>query len=194
MSSACSIPGCERRHDAKGYCSAHYKRWRKGAELNAPVKRVGQDEQRFWDKVQRGEGCWLWQGAPLQTGYGSIRFGGKNQTAHRVSYELHNGLIAAGMQIDHICRTRLCVNPDHLRAVSDAANKQNLGALNARNRSGVRGVSWYAPRNKWFVKATKGGKQFYLGYYTDLREAEKVVVEWRRANMPYSEMDKKKAA
>lgn len=193
MSLECAIEGCEREHNAKGYCSAHYRRWRKGADLEAPMIRVGQDEARFWDKVKRGPGCWIWQGAPMVTGYGGIRFGGKNKTAHRVSYELNVGPIPEGMQIDHACRNRLCVNPAHLRLATDGQNKQNMG-IASNNKSGVRGVSWYAPRRKWMAKATVAGEQFYLGYFHDLREAEKVVTAWRRENMPYSLMDQKKEA
>jgi hypothetical protein len=156
--------------------------------------RRGQDEQRFWDKVQRGAACWNWVGTLMVTGYGGIRYHGKNRTAHRVSYELHYGPIPDGLQIDHACRNRLCVNPDHLRAVRDGENKQNLANVNARSRSGVRGVSWFARYGKWMAKTTLAGKQYYLGYFDDLQEAERVVSEWRREHMPYSEVDKKKEA
>jgi hypothetical protein len=193
MTARCQIAGCAREHNAKGYCMAHYKRWRRGADLTAPFIKTGQDVERFWDKVKRGPGCWQWQGKPMDTGYGGIRFGGKNRTAHRVSYELNTGPIPAGMQIDHSCRNRLCVNPAHLRLVTDGQNKQNLD-LRSSNRSGVRGVSWYAPRGKWMAKATVAGRQVYLGYFIDLADAEKVVTEWRRVNMPYSLMDQKKEA
>lgn len=193
MTTICAIDGCEREHNAKGYCMAHYRRWRKGADLNAPFMRVGQDEARFWDKVNRGPDCWQWTGAPMTTGYGSIRFGGKNNTAHRISYLLNVGPIPEGMQIDHACRNRMCVNPDHLRLATDGQNRQNIG-IYSNNKSGVRGVSWYAPRNKWFAKASLAGKQFYLGYFADLAEAERVVTAWRRIHMPYSLMDQKEEA
>lgn len=189
---ACSIPGCMRKHNAKGYCVAHYKRWRKGMPLEAPMRRTGQDVDRFWEKVERGSGCWKWTAAPMEIGYGTIRFGGKNQSAHRVSYEINVGPIPAGMQVDHICRNRLCVNPAHLRLVTDAQNKQNL-ALSSANTSGVRGVSWYAARGKWVAYGSVRGRRFQLGYFEDLAEAEAVVSAWRRVNMPYSEMDKKEA-
>lgn len=66
-------------------------------------------------------GCWLWTGTIGAGGYG--RWPHRNNlTAHRVSYELHRGPIPAGLQIDHLCRVRHCVNPDHLEAVTQAQN------------------------------------------------------------------------
>lgn len=69
---------------------------------------------RFWEKVQKTETCWLWNGAMLKTGYGSIRVDGKAQRAHRVAYELRVGKIPPGMLLRHSCDTPRCVNPAHL--------------------------------------------------------------------------------
>jgi len=82
-------------------------------------------QERFWRKVhKRPEGCWPWLGATHKTElYGSFGTGdGKIQGAHRVSYRLAYGEIPAGFVIDHICRNRVCVNPAHLRAVSQQIN------------------------------------------------------------------------
>lgn len=70
-------------------------------------------------------GCWLWLGAVSQKGYGVIGLGGRFQGqtgAHRLSYEIHKGPIAAGLTIDHKCRVRCCINPDHLECVSLVEN------------------------------------------------------------------------
>ena len=66
-------------------------------------------------------GCWLWLGAISRGGYG-VFFVKKWILAHRAAYELLHGLIPAGMQIDHLCRVRSCVNPQHLEAVTAAVN------------------------------------------------------------------------
>jgi len=80
-----------------------------------------------------GTGCWLWTGAIDSGGYARISVAGKNATAHRVSYELANGAIATGLQIDHLCRIRHCVNPAHLEAVSPRVNTLRSTAVTAVN-------------------------------------------------------------
>lgn len=69
-------------------------------------------------------GCWLWTGATVR-GYGKLTRGGRGEghvLAHRLSYELLIGPIPDGLQIDHLCRVRNCVNPDHLEAVTQLEN------------------------------------------------------------------------
>jgi hypothetical protein len=79
-------------------------------------------EERFFSKVVAGPNCcWIWTGATCD-GYGAFFCGGKNVGAHRWSYEFHVGQIPEGMQIDHLCRVRQCVNPSHLEPVSQAEN------------------------------------------------------------------------
>lgn len=82
-------------------------------------------EERFWSKVDRSGGpdaCWLWTGAPID-GYGTFTVStGVSRRAHRVAYELQVGPIPAGLEIDHLCRVKLCVNVKHLEAVTHAEN------------------------------------------------------------------------
>ena len=76
-------------------------------------------EQRFWAHVDVSEGCWAWAGARNSKGYGlytPVRRG--VFMAHRFAWESHVGPIPEGLQIDHLCRNRSCVRPDHLEPVT----------------------------------------------------------------------------
>ena len=82
--------------------------------------------ERFWTKVlcDVESHCWLWQAVTVN-GYGFLgrgRRGAGNIYAHRFSYELLVNPIPEGLEIDHLCRVRKCVNPDHLEAVSRRTN------------------------------------------------------------------------
>ena|SRR3990167_3261492 len=71
---------------------------------------------RFWSKVEKTDSCWNWKGSRIQ-GYGYFRLG-KWRRAHRISYEWSKGKIPNGLQIDHLCRNRSCVNPNHMELVT----------------------------------------------------------------------------
>ena len=95
------------------------------------------DYERFMVKVNKDPcGCWLWAAAQHKSStqkylvYGAFGYQGKKQTAHRVSWMLHNGPIPNGLYVCHSCDTPLCVNPEHLWLgthkdnMKDAANKK----------------------------------------------------------------------
>lgn len=68
-------------------------------------------------------GCWLWIGCTNPQGYGQIRIAKRVlRLAHCVSYELHIGPIGDGLELDHLCRVRCCVNPQHLEPVTHLEN------------------------------------------------------------------------
>ena len=75
-------------------------------------------QDRLWDKVVKTEDCWLWQGGKNHKGYGYISVDGKMKSVHRVSYELLVGKIPDGLQLDHLCKIRNCVKPEHLDPVT----------------------------------------------------------------------------
>lgn len=136
----CSVEGCERPHKSKGFCSLHYIRWRNHGDPLITERIYGDDVGRFWSKVDKtgpippdaphlGR-CWIWltkSNAP----YGDFRVGHRTIKAYRFAYELLIGPVPAGLDLDHLCRITLCVNPDHLEPVTRAENTiRGLGGIN----------------------------------------------------------------
>lgn len=93
-------------------------------------------EIRKQNRIQiNKDGCWIWLLAKMPNGYGIVSVNRKNIMAHRFYYEKYKGLIPDGMQVDHLCRNRACVNPDHLQAVSQQVNIQRGISAKLNNNS-----------------------------------------------------------
>lgn len=81
-------------------------------------------DERFWENVVVGtpNECWSWLRGVGTHGYGYLRIGGKYMLAHRVAFSLVKGSIPNGKEIDPLCRNHICVNPNHLEAVTHREN------------------------------------------------------------------------
>ena len=67
-------------------------------------------------------GCWVWNRGCFSSGYGALYVGSNNKPAHRIGYELLIGPIPEGLELDHLCRNRPCVNPFHMEPVTHEEN------------------------------------------------------------------------
>lgn len=78
--------------------------------------------RRFRDKINISGGCWVWTAAITNNGYGRVKIKGKTVVAHKAVFQLLVGPVRDGLTLDHKCRNRACVNPDHLEPVTMRVN------------------------------------------------------------------------
>lgn len=106
-------------------CACGASKWGYAAECKScnNVRRdiTSDPVARFWEKVNKTDGCWLWMGSKTR-GYGGLRTKAGVSLAHRFAYELLVGPIPDGLPLDHLCRVPACVNPAHLEPVTPAEN------------------------------------------------------------------------
>jgi hypothetical protein len=148
-------------------------------------------EQLFWEKVDKSGECWIWTAAKNCKGYGRVRIHGQEILAHRASWQFSNGAIPLGMDLDHICHTRLCVHPGHLRVATRKQNSENLSVV--RSSSGIRNVYWAKRDKKWEVRVGHNGRLYSGGHYSNLDEAAAAAKSLRNELFTHNDIDKKAA-
>jgi hypothetical protein len=131
--------------------------------------------ERFWEKVDKSGDCWLWMAYRNKTGYGEFRMPSGSRLAHRVAHELAIGSIPDGLVVEHRCHNPACVRPEHLLAVTQRLNMQNVGKANKNSKLGVRGV-WTCPDTGHF-RVQVAGK--YVGKFVHLADAESAAIAER---------------
>jgi HNH endonuclease len=135
-------------------------------------------EDRFWSLVLVVENCWEWLGSDNGRGYGKFVVGRKHALAHRWAYEHFKGPIPAGLTIDHLCRNRRCVNPDHMEVVTMRTNLMRgdaPSAINAR-KTHCRHGHELAPENVYLSSNGRACRACVLAgqrrrYYADLEHS-----------------------
>jgi hypothetical protein len=191
----CSIEGCEKKVKAMTWCSMHYTRWKTHGDTSVcTTNRYIPMLERFWMKVQKGTSCWIWTGGS-SNGYGLFTESSKGKThiAHRFSYEQTVGPIPDGLHLDHRCRNRRCVNPDHLRPVTNKQNGEHRGGARRDSTTGVLGVHLSKKDKRYYTYVDHYGERHTAGAFSELDEAAEAARQLRLSLFTHNDLDRKTA-
>jgi hypothetical protein len=133
----CSVDGCTRRIRSRGLCASHQRHGADWSPKKVAASRrddadpAGDNARRLRHYSQKDGQCLLWTGTRIYSGYGMAydSFTGKQILVHRLAWQTWVGPIPDGLELDHICRVRNCIEPAHLEPVTQRENKR-------RSRSG----------------------------------------------------------
>lgn len=133
MAGMCSVSGCEKPAKQKQMCWGHYcsdRRYGDAKYASLEARQV----RRFWNNVEKTDGCWNWTGLTFDSKmpYGRIYFNSKENTAHRVSWEINNKQDPGDSLVLHHCDNPRCVNPKHLYLGTYFDNAQDRERRNRR--------------------------------------------------------------
>lgn len=156
------------------------------------IKLTERDIERFLAKIgdPDARGCTDWNASRTPKGYGQFSIGHTLYRAHRVAYTIAFGGVPDDMQIDHTCLRPQCVNPEHLRPVTQKQNMEHKGGAYRNNGSGIRGVTLHRRSGKWRVRVRHDGQEIYGGLFDDKSEAEKVATKMRLSLFTHNELDR----
>jgi hypothetical protein len=164
----CSFPGCEKPLESRGLCTGHANQSRRGRLLTPLAARKHRRKSSSYPELTCDEAacdnpllcgsCHVFRYSKNTYGYGRFTINHKNHFVHRWVWELENGPIPAGMEIDHMCRNRACCNIDHLRLVTRAVNTlENSVSFSAINKAKTHCINGH-PFNEENTRMYRGGR------------------------------------
>ena len=174
----CAYPPCIKTTRTLGWCQEHYDKNRRYGTPLGSGKRFSTPQEALEARTRWEDGCLLWTGSSHHLGYGRLRTKGKNVYAHRLAWEIANGPIPEGAEIDHICHSPACVNLEHLRIATRGENASYLKGSKRHSTSGVRNV--YKSREKWCVQIQHDGVIHHFGTFETVQEAAAVAESERK--------------
>lgn len=125
---------CSCGSEPKAFASDHLVR---GKTTSCGCARKHPMDERLRRMVEKQpDGCWLWAGYRDRDGYGRIQVDGMGHMAHRVQMS-ELGFDIEGMEVDHVCRVRACVNPDHLEVVTREENERRKLEVHRSRKQGA---------------------------------------------------------
>lgn len=190
----CKYPDCGRRVYGHGWCQMHYTRVRKHGDPDTRLRNrgSGSTEENFWAQVEKGDECWIWTGHLYSNGYGQswVQETKTGALAHRLAWQLTRGTIPDGMQLDHTCWNRACVNPGHLRLATSKQNSENLSGLKRNNTTGYRGVRLEKRTGRYYARVHHNGKEHSGGTHATAEEAHAAAQALRLRLFTHNDLDR----
>jgi len=151
---------------------------------------MANEMKRFWEKVEKTDGCWEWRATINTWGYGQFWAHGRITGAHRFSWQLVHGPIEKGMDLDHVCHNKSCVNPSHLRVATRKQNSENERGPQSNSKSGILGVTWRRSTNKWEANVRHNGRLHYAGAFKNIEDAAGAVIAKRNELFTHNDRDR----
>lgn len=176
------------------YCVMHRTRLKRWGSLDGTSPKTP-EHYAILSRVIRTEGCWKWDGYhATECGYAVWQgaAGNRRRAVHRIIYSYYYGDIPDGLQIDHMCGNRSCINPEHLRALTPKGNTEHfVKELRRSNTSGVRGVTYDKARRRWRARVESAGKA-RASYHISKDEAAEAVLKMRLDMHTHNDRDRVK--
>lgn len=167
----CEIEECGRTGKiARGMCTLHYQRWRKAAKADEVHKMYSSPDEAVQHRVKRAGSCLIWTGYINRDGYARFQTPDGLKMVHRYVWERSKGTIPEGLEVNHTCFNRACINLDHLELVTKSQNAQYRRGAQPNSKSGIRNV--HQRGDGWIVRLKVKQRNRTWGPFETVEEAK----------------------